>query len=179
MHLKRESLFVKFILNRGQRFSPFFLDGYCSIVQGLLDWFEVDWRFTKFVFIQIDLCVLLRGGSASRVSAQSCQSHESLWGWWYPLRCFRVTTTCSIGYDRPRASSIHRSPYHILKSTWSTTRSVSLPMPLVSPSLLSRTRWDKSHPLPAYPLLCWFFLGSFSKRDWCRSSVVWIAWQCV
>jgi len=35
-----------------------FLDGYCSTVQGLLDWFEVDLGFTKLWFIQTDLCVL-------------------------------------------------------------------------------------------------------------------------
>ena len=35
-----------------------FLDGYCSTVQGLLDWFEVDLGFTELLFIQIDLCVL-------------------------------------------------------------------------------------------------------------------------
>ena len=35
-----------------------FFDGYCSIVQGLLDWFEVDLGFTELSFIQIDLCVL-------------------------------------------------------------------------------------------------------------------------
>jgi len=29
-----------------------FLDGYCSTVQGLLDWFEVDLGFTELVFIQ-------------------------------------------------------------------------------------------------------------------------------
>jgi len=34
------------------------LDVYCSTVQGLLDWFEVDLRFTELLFIQIDLCVL-------------------------------------------------------------------------------------------------------------------------
>jgi len=34
-----------------------FLDGYCSTLQGLLDWFEVDLRFTKLLFIQTDLCV--------------------------------------------------------------------------------------------------------------------------
>ena len=34
------------------------LDGYCSTVQGLLDWFEVDLGFTELLFIQIDLCVL-------------------------------------------------------------------------------------------------------------------------
>jgi len=36
---------------------PFF-DGYCSTVQGLLDWFEVDLWFTDLSFIQINLCVL-------------------------------------------------------------------------------------------------------------------------
>jgi len=36
-----------------------FLDGYCSTVQGLLDWFEVDTGFPElFFFFQIDLCVL-------------------------------------------------------------------------------------------------------------------------
>jgi len=35
-----------------------FFDGYCSNVQGLLDWFEVDLGFTELSFIQIDLCVL-------------------------------------------------------------------------------------------------------------------------
>ena len=33
-----------------------FLDGYCSTVQGLIDWFEVDLGFTELLFIQIDLC---------------------------------------------------------------------------------------------------------------------------
>jgi len=28
-----------------------FLDGYCSTVQGLLDWFEVDLGFTELLFI--------------------------------------------------------------------------------------------------------------------------------
>jgi len=31
-----------------------FLDGYCSTVQGLLDWFEVDLGFTELLFIQIE-----------------------------------------------------------------------------------------------------------------------------
>jgi len=35
-----------------------FLDGYCSTVQGLLDWFEVDLGFTELLFTQIDLCVM-------------------------------------------------------------------------------------------------------------------------
>jgi len=33
-------------------------DGYCSTVQGSLDWFEVDLGFTELLFIQIDLRVL-------------------------------------------------------------------------------------------------------------------------
>jgi len=36
-----------------------FLDRYCSTVQGLLDWFEVDLGFTELLFIQINLCVML------------------------------------------------------------------------------------------------------------------------
>jgi len=35
-----------------------FLDGYCSTVQDLLEWFEVDLGFTELLFIQIGLCVL-------------------------------------------------------------------------------------------------------------------------
>jgi len=50
---------------------PFF-DGYCSTVQGLLDWFEVDLGFTKLAFIQIDLCVLCVFVLYSRVSLSSC-----------------------------------------------------------------------------------------------------------
>ena len=34
-----------------------FLDGYCSTVQGLLDWLDVDLGFTELSFIQIGLCV--------------------------------------------------------------------------------------------------------------------------
>jgi len=40
------------------RWRDIFLDGYCSTVQGLLDWFEVDLGFTELVFIQINLCVM-------------------------------------------------------------------------------------------------------------------------
>ena len=35
-------------------FETAFLDGYCSTVQGLLEWFEVDLRFTELLFIQIE-----------------------------------------------------------------------------------------------------------------------------
>jgi len=31
------------------------LDGYCSTVQGLLDWFEADLGVTKLLFMQTDL----------------------------------------------------------------------------------------------------------------------------
>ena len=75
-----------------------FLDGYCSTVQGLLDWFEVDLGFPELVFFRL-ICVLSvflsptlssrsplvlfgrlalplpRGGSTSRVSPQSLESH--------------------------------------------------------------------------------------------------------
>jgi len=34
-----------------------FRDGYCSTVQGLLDWFEVDLGFTELLFIHVDLYV--------------------------------------------------------------------------------------------------------------------------
>ena len=54
----------------GSRF--FFNDGYCSTVQGLLDWFEVDLGFTELSFIQIDLCVLCVFVLYSRVSLSSC-----------------------------------------------------------------------------------------------------------
>jgi len=47
------------------------IDGYCSTVHGLLDWFEVDWGFTKLSFIQIGLCVLCVFVRYSRVSLSS------------------------------------------------------------------------------------------------------------
>ena len=55
-----------------------FLDGYCSIVQGLLDWFEVDLGFTDLSFIQIDLCVLCGFVLYSRVSLSSCPFFDIL-----------------------------------------------------------------------------------------------------
>ena len=65
--------------------SVFFFDGYCSTVQGLLDWFEVDLGFTELSFIQIDLCVLCVFVLYSRVSLSSsplvtfAKRHSSLW----------------------------------------------------------------------------------------------------
>jgi len=49
-----------------------FLDGYCSTVQGLLDWFEVDLGFTELLFIQIDFCVMCVFFLYSPVSLSSC-----------------------------------------------------------------------------------------------------------
>jgi len=49
------------------------LDGYCSTVQGLLDWFEVDLGFTELLFIQIDVCVdgIISARSASLLAPDS------------------------------------------------------------------------------------------------------------
>jgi len=55
-----------------------FLDGYCSTVQGLLDWFEVDLGFTELPFIQIDVCVLCDFVLYSRVSLSSCPFSDIL-----------------------------------------------------------------------------------------------------
>jgi len=52
--------------------STSFFDGYCSTVQGLLDWFEVDSGFTELSFIQIDLNVVCVFVLYSRVSLSSC-----------------------------------------------------------------------------------------------------------
>jgi len=49
-----------------------FLDGYCSTVQGLLDWFEVDLGFTELLFIQIGLCDMCVLVLYSPVSLSSC-----------------------------------------------------------------------------------------------------------
>jgi len=49
-----------------------FVDGYCSTVQGLLDWFEVDLGFSELLFIEIDMCVLCDFVLYSRVSLSSC-----------------------------------------------------------------------------------------------------------
>ena len=50
-----------------------FLDGDCSTVQGLLDWFEVDVGFTELLFIQIGLCVVCVFVRMSRVHLQTDQ----------------------------------------------------------------------------------------------------------
>jgi len=51
---------------------PTFLDGYCSTVQGLLDWFEVDLGFTELLFIQIDVCFMYVFVLYSTVSLSTC-----------------------------------------------------------------------------------------------------------
>jgi len=48
------------------------LDGYCSTVQGLLDWFEVNLEFTKLLLIHIDLCVVGIFVLYSLLSLSSC-----------------------------------------------------------------------------------------------------------
>jgi len=54
-------------LSGTKNFLVVFFDGYCSTVQGLLDWFEVDLGFTRLLFIQIDLCVLCVSLSFSKI----------------------------------------------------------------------------------------------------------------
>jgi len=49
-------------------------DGYCSTVQGLLDWFEIDIGFTELPFIQIDLCVLCVFESSDLFSVETSSS---------------------------------------------------------------------------------------------------------
>jgi len=75
-----------------------------------------------------------------------------------------VKITCSICYDRADDSSIHRGTYHILKSTYSTTRSASLSMALVSPPPFYQGQGKMSLPLSTYPLLGWLVRDSFQKR---------------
>ena len=53
-----ELLSVRSFFGTCRRGKDIFLDGYCSTVQGLLDWFEVDLGFTELLFIQIHLCVM-------------------------------------------------------------------------------------------------------------------------
>ena len=100
-----------------------FLDGYCSTVQGLLDWFEVDLGFTELWFTQIDLCVMCVFVLYSHVSLSSCpfldilhclpravgvplESALNLVSRMSPCGAYdthyavlRVTITCSIGYN--------------------------------------------------------------------------------
>jgi len=61
----------------------FLLDGYCSTVQGLLAWFEVDLGFTKLLFIQIHVCVMCFFLIASKVVASF--SHLFLLYSWFQI----------------------------------------------------------------------------------------------
>ena len=54
-----------------------FLDWYCSTVQGLLDWFELNLGFTELLFIQIDLCVNVLQFSTVSYSFVECRQHTS------------------------------------------------------------------------------------------------------
>jgi len=49
------------------------LDGYCSTVQGLLDWFEVDLGFTELLFIQqcLPLCLWQMSSRAHHATPES------------------------------------------------------------------------------------------------------------
>ena len=60
--------------------------GYCSTVQALLDWFEVDLGFTELSFIQIGLCVLCVFVLYSRVSLSACPFLDI-------LHCFLALTS--------------------------------------------------------------------------------------
>ena len=87
-----------------------FLDGYCSTVQGLLDWFEVDLGFTELSFIQIDLCVLCVFVLYSPVSLSYCPfldilhclpravgvPLESATGVWHSRRCVCVPESAMV-----------------------------------------------------------------------------------
>jgi len=114
-----------------------FLDGYCSAVQGLLNWFKVDLGFTKLCVFRLicvpcdfmissfvsslSFCSSLvlfgrlalpppRGVSVSRVSPQSCQAHMSLWGLCCTLSKDHLFYFL---HDRADDSSIHRGTYHL------------------------------------------------------------------
>ena len=99
-------------------------------------------------FVWTSFVVSPRGGSASRVSPQSCQSHESLWGLCYSLAALGVTITCSICYDGVVDSRIHRGSSHILESMQSSTHR---PAPFIAyvspfPSYPIRRHYDSSPP---------------------------------
>ena len=44
-------------IDKKQCYADFFLDRYCSTVQGLLDWFEVDLGFTELSCVRVLVCV--------------------------------------------------------------------------------------------------------------------------
>ena len=71
-HMNESCHACKSVARLDLRHNDIVLDGYCSTVQGLLDWFEVDLRFTELLFIQIDLCVMCVFVLHSPVSLSSC-----------------------------------------------------------------------------------------------------------
>jgi len=84
--------------------SPFdkcgaFLDGYCSTVQGLLDWSEVDLGFTELLFIQIHFCVMCVFVFYSPVSLSSCPffGHPAL----PPARGGSAPRVCTFAHVKP------------------------------------------------------------------------------
>ena len=87
-----------------------FFDGYCSTVQGLLDWFEVDLGFTELSFIQIDFCVLCVFVLYSRVSLSSCP----FWTFYTASPCFLLwlvrTRPLSLFLSLPLSLSVILSP---------------------------------------------------------------------
>ena len=57
-----------------------FVDGYCSTVQGLLDWFEVDLGFTELSFIQRYTKLHTHAHSLSRTHTHT-HTHTGQGGW--------------------------------------------------------------------------------------------------
>jgi len=75
MCIWHESLMCVYNMNRScvcMKWIARFFDGYCSTVQDLLDWFEVDLGLTELLFFQIDLCVMCVFVLYSPVSLSSC-----------------------------------------------------------------------------------------------------------
>jgi len=67
-------------------------DGYCSTVQGLLDWFEVDLRFTDLLFIQIETLERVRDQREKCVCVLYSITHVYIYI--YVIDCMRVCRAC-------------------------------------------------------------------------------------
>ena len=72
----------------------FLPDGYCSTVQGLLDWFEVDLGFTELSFIQIDLCVLCDSAMSHTYDSWVSHTYDS---WVSHTFIGKVVFICLVG----------------------------------------------------------------------------------
>ena len=83
-----------------------FFDGYCSTVQGLLNWFEVDLGFTELSFIQIDLCVLCVFVLYSSFSSRNC------------VMTFSSSLTCETGFVSRSVSTASNSVAYIYIHTY-------------------------------------------------------------